>query len=82
MWGYTYQLLINQVVTDEVIKGRRNVNMTWLDYKKAYDSVPHALIIKALKLSKIPDNIIATIQNLISKWQTELNIPTINETSE
>ena len=75
MWGC---LLIKKVVTDEVTKGRRNVNMIWLDYKKAYDSVPHAWIIEALKLTKIPDNIIATIQNLISKWQTELNIPTIN----
>ena len=78
MWGCTDQLLINWAVTDEVTKGRRNVNMIWLDYKKAYDSVPHAWIIEALKLAKIPDNIIAMIQNLISKWQTELNIPTIN----
>ena len=54
------------------------MNMIWLDYKKAYDSVPHAWIIEALKLAKIPDNIIAMIQNLISKWQTELNVPTIN----
>ena len=78
MWGCTDQLLINRVVTDEVTKGRRNVNMIWLDYKKAYDCVSHAWIIEALKLAKIPDNIIAVIQNLISKWQTELNIPTIN----
>ena len=27
MWGCTDQLLINRVVTDEVTKGRRNVNM-------------------------------------------------------
>ena len=54
------------------------MNMIWLDYKKAYHSVPYAWIIEALRLAKIPDNIIAVIQNLISKWQTELNIPAIN----
>ena len=78
MWGCTDQLLINRVVTNEVTKGRRNVNMIWLDHKKAYDSVPHAWIIEALKLAKVPDNIIGAIQHLIRKWQTELNIPTVN----
>ena len=78
MWGCTDQLLINRVVTNEVTKGRRNVNMIWWDYKKAYDSVPHAWIIEALKLAKVPGNIIGAIQHLIRKWQTELNIPTVN----
>ena len=78
MWGCTDQLLINRVVTNEVTKGRRNVNMIWLDYRKAYDSVPHAWIIEGLKLAKVPDNIIGAIQHLIRKWQTELNIPTVN----
>ena len=78
MWGCTDQLLINRVVTKEVTKGRRNVNMIWLNYKKAYDPVPHAWIIEALKLAKVPANIIVAIQHLIRKWQTELNIPTVN----
>ena len=37
LWGCTDQLLINLVVTDEVKKGRKNLCMIWLDYKKAYD---------------------------------------------
>ena len=76
LWGCTDQLLINRVVTDEAKKGRRNLSMIWLDYKKAYDSVPHAWIIEALRLAKIPGTIIAAVQHLISKWSTELNIPT------
>ena len=78
MWGCTDQLLINQAVTDEAIKNRRNLYMIWLDYKKAYDSVPHGWITEAMKLAKIPEKIIKAINQLISKWQTELSIPTVN----
>ena len=76
LWGCTDQLLINRVVTDEARKGRRNLCMIWLDYKKAYDSVPHAWITEAFRLAKIPDTIIAAVQHLISRWSTELNIST------
>ena len=78
MWGCTDQLLINRAVTDETIKNRRNLYMIWLDYKKAYDSVPHGWITEAMKLAKIPEKIIEAINQLISKWQTELSIPTVN----
>ena len=78
MWGCTDQLLINRAVTDEAIKNRRNLYMIWLDYKKAYDSVPHGWITEAMKLAKIPEKIIEVINQLISKWQTELSIPTVN----
>ena len=78
MWGCTDQLLINRAVTDEAIKNQRNLYMIWLDYKKAYDSVPHGWITEAMKLAKIPAKIIEAINQLISKWQTELSIPTVN----
>ena len=30
------------------------LNTIWLDYKKAFDSVPHEWLIYALKLAKVP----------------------------
>ena len=47
-WGCADQLLINKMVSDEVIKNRRNLITVWLDYKKAFDSVPHSWIIESL----------------------------------
>ena len=77
-WGCIDQPMINKVVTDEVLKGHRNLSMMWLDYKKAYGSVPHAWILESLRLAKIPENIIQAIEELISSWKTELNIPTVD----
>ena len=77
MWGCIDQLLINKVVSEEVRKYRRNLVAIWLDYKKAYDSVPHEWIIEALRLAKVPDRIITAIANIIKAWKIELNLPTV-----
>ena len=77
-WGCMDRLLINRVVTDEVRKGQKNLSMIWLDYKKAYDSVPHSWILEVLHLAKIPEQIISAIEHLIGRWKTELNIPTVD----
>ena len=69
-WGCTGQLLINKIVCEEVTKNRRNLTTAWLDYRKAFDSVPHSWIIETLQLAK--DKIIDVIKMLMSKWRTKL----------
>ena len=76
MWGCTDQLLINKVVADEVRNHRRNLCTIWLDYKKAYDSVPFQWILEALRLAKVPEAIVESIQTLMKSWVVELNLPT------
>ena len=73
-WGCVDQLLINKMVSDEVIKNRRNLITVWLDYKKAFDSVPHSWIIESLKLTKIPDKIIDAIKMVMFKWRTKIHL--------
>ena len=52
-WGCAEQLPINKTATEECNSYRRNLICIWLDYKKAFDSVPHDKIIKALHLVKM-----------------------------
>ena len=42
IWGTLEQLLINKNITKEVRKMRRNLITVWLDYRKAFDSIPHS----------------------------------------
>ena len=35
-------LYIDKAVIKEVKSGNKNLAMTWIDYKKAYDMVPHS----------------------------------------
>ena len=46
--------------------------MAWVDYKKAYDMVPHSWILKTLEITKVAGNIIAFLSNSMNKWETRL----------
>ena len=45
-----------------------------LDYPKAFNSVPHKWLIKALELAKEPENTITAIKTLMNKWSTNVDI--------
>ena len=43
--------------------------MAWIDYKKAYDMVPHSWIIKCLDLFGVAENIQSLLVNSMEKWK-------------
>ena len=47
VWGCLEQLLINKTFLNEVKQNRRNLVTVWLDYQKAFDSVPHEWLIES-----------------------------------
>ena len=69
-WGCSEQLLINKTILEELTKNHRSLVTMWLDYQKAFDSVPHNWLIKALKLAKVPGKIINAFINPMKKWST------------
>ena len=50
-------LYIDRAVIKEVKSRNKNLEMAWIDYKKAYYMVPHSWIIECLNLFGIADNI-------------------------
>ena len=60
----------------------KNLYMAWIDYKKAFDSVPHSWIIKCMKTYKVSNNIIKFMQNSMKEWQTDLKLHHIKGTIE
>ena len=43
--GTKDQLLIDKAILREVRRKKRSLAMSWIDYKKAYDMVPHSWIL-------------------------------------
>ena len=79
-WGCTDQLLINKMILDEVKKHKRNLFVMWYDYKKAFDSMPHNWMLKALALAKVPPKLISAIDRLSKVWATIVSLHGTKET--
>ena len=56
------QLLIDKMVLDDRKKRHTNLGMTWIDYKKAYDMIPHSWILESLGLVQVSENIVEFIR--------------------
>ena len=70
--GSAELLYIDQHILDESKTRRKNQAMAWIDYKKAYDMVPHSWIINSLKIYKISDEVINFVDKTMKTWSVEL----------
>ena len=70
--GIAELLYIDQHILNESKTRRKNLVMAWIDYKKAYDMVPHSWILNCLKMYKILDEVIDLIDKTMKTWRVEL----------
>ena len=47
--------------------------MAYVDYKKAYDMIPHSWILKSLQLVGAADSIVNVLGKSMTKWKVQLN---------
>ena len=59
---------------EEVKQYHRNLAIAFYDYKKAYDKVHHDWMIGVYDWIEIPKQVIQLIEQLMSKWTTQLEI--------
>jgi hypothetical protein len=78
-FGCKEQLIIDTVIMEQARKNNRNIYTAFIDYKKAYDSVPHSWLIKILKVYKINLDLINFLSHVMTFWRTTLNL-SINNT--
>ena len=62
----------NRAVIKEVKSRNENLAVAWIDYKKAYDMVPHSWIIECLDLFGVAENIKSLLVNSMEKWKVML----------
>jgi len=56
--------------------------MTWIDYQKAFDRVPHSWIIKSLELIGINNKVISFTKKVMNYWRTRMRLHTENKLIE
>ena len=70
--GTEDQLLNDKTVVEDSKHKHKNTAMAWVDYKKAYDMVPHSWIIEILELAQVAPNVIDFAERSMNSWNTEL----------
>ncbi|XP_065055326.1 uncharacterized protein LOC135683871 [Rhopilema esculentum] len=70
--GTKDQLMIDKMVMKNCRRRLTNLCVAWIDYRKAYDMVPHSWILACLTMFNVADNIHNLIRKLMRSWTVEL----------
>ncbi len=71
-------LVIDGTIAEEAKKEKRDLSVAWVDYRKAYDLVPHRWITRALKATSAPRPVRVLVKKLMTMWATDLCVWTPN----
>jgi len=69
--GTKDQLLIDREISRDVKRKKRCLSMCWIDYKKAYDMVPHSWILEMLRVG-VAGNVEKLLSKSMADWKTVL----------
>ena len=78
--GCKDQLLINKMILENCHNHNTNLSIAWIDYKKAFDSVPHSWIEKCLETFKISPVLRNFLSHSMRIWKTTLVLNTVENT--
>ena len=70
--GTKDQLLIDREILREARRKKRHLAMVWVDYRKAYDMLPHSWLLESLSLVGCANNIHTLIKDSMPNWKTLL----------
>lgn len=70
-YGTKEQLPIKKMILENSRRVQKNLSVTQIDYRKAYDSVPHTWIKEIMKIYKINERIINFIEK--ATWKIRMN---------
>ena len=69
-----HQLMINNSNLENCKTRKNNLPTAWIDYKKAFDHVPHSWILKCIQICKIHPVLITFIEESMSQWKTNMTL--------
>ena len=76
--GCTDNLLVDRMVLEDAQFNLKNLTCTWVDLKKAFDSVSHPWLFRCLECHGVPVVLIDFIKNIVKTWKISIEINTKN----
>ena len=75
--GCKDQLLIDQAIMKNCRRRCTNMTVTWVDFRKAYDSVSHSWLLEAMRSVGVSDQWLEFLSREMPNWQTRIGNRTI-----
>ena len=70
--GTKDHLLVDKLIMDIARHKHRNLHMSWIDYRKAYDSVPHSWLLECFSLYSVHPLIYQLLSKVMKLWKVQL----------
>ena len=70
--GTSDLLFIDKMILREVRMKKKNLTVTWIDYNKAYDMVPHSCTIECLGMVRMSEQIKQFFSENMRAWRVDL----------
>ena len=65
-------LYLDKMVVKEAKRRKKKLAMAWIDYRKAYDMLPHSWILECLKDLGVNEEIRRLLEETMKSWRVEL----------
>jgi Reverse transcriptase (RNA-dependent DNA polymerase) len=72
--GCKEQLIIDSTIMNQAFQKKRNIHVSYIDYKKAYDSSPHSWLIQVLEIYKVNPILVKFLKTIMTNWRTTLKL--------
>lgn len=79
--GYKEQVIIDTVLTKGVLKQKKELHVAYIDFQKAFDSIPHSWLRECLAIYKICPIIVNFLTEMMPRWKTSLVVSGKNKNS-
>ena len=66
------RLYIDKMILREVKVRKENLAMGWIDYRKAFDMVPHSWILECFDILEVNHTVMAFLAKTMKDWRVEL----------
>ena len=68
--------MIDRMVMKDCRRGHRNLNMAWVDVRKAYDTVDHKWLAESMDVHRFLYWLCRVIRQLLKSWNTKITVRT------
>jgi len=71
--------MISKAIYEDCRRRNKNLSIVWIDYQKAFDSVPHSWVEKSIGFVGVNSKIVRFCKLSMEKWNTRLILKTKQE---